>query len=277
MAKRWVVKLPVGYGYLPVLTEVMPNECVTDEITRLMGNEPDSDSCWSSYELPSGYVLVVHNQANPQVRDGEKAKIQTLNPMATGLSGSEICGVAVICRLDGHGSPAPIGDDDANGVMPVLSGLFDKYCRVEPESYRAPRLCFVEEINPGRGFAYFSDGCIVHNDYVGWDLAPAFQYAEPPFTTNETRIVAVVYDCAALALPDDVRMWNGWSANAINSGKSHWLETRDRREKLGHDCTLEAFVKVVRDNGGVVYIQEAAGKDEETEETGKTEQTEGIE
>ena len=257
MAKAWIIRLSAGYGFLPVAVEVDKYATdVSDELTKMMGNKPDSEDCWKAVELDAGYLLVFHNQQNPQIVDPDKAKMDTYNPMASGLANESVRGIAAIVRPDGEGNPCSLDDDEVGAAMPVLSSLFDRFCRVDPGPYDVAKLCFVEEIDPGRGFAYFSVGVVPHGFFIGWDRAPAVQYAEAPRSFENCRIVTVVYDCPQLVLPNDVKAWSGWSADAINEGRCHWLESRDGAVKLDRNTSISDFVKAVRDLGGIVYIQE---------------------
>ena len=263
MAKSWIIRLSAGYGFLPVASEIAAvapelggNIGIEDKMTEMMGNKPDASDCWRAIGLDADYLLVFHNQKRLQIENLEKAKINAFNPMASGLANERVMGVAVVVKAGEEGGPYALDDAEVEAVMPVLSRLFDKYCRVDPGPYGVANLCFVEEINPGRGFAYFSVGAVPPNFFIGWDRAPAVQYAEPPRTCNGCTIVTVVYDCPDLVLPDDVKSWSGWSAEAINEGKCHWLESRDGSVKLGRLTSIADFVKSVRDLGGIVYIEE---------------------
>ena len=272
MAKSWIIRLSAGYGFLPVASEIAAvdpvlggNIGVEDKMTEMMGNEPDASNCWKAITLDSDYLLVFHHPKHPKIKNLEKARLDCYNPMASGLANSRVMGIAVVVKAGEEGYPCALNDAEVEAVMPILSRLFDKYCRVDPGPYVAANLCFVEEIDPGRGFAYFSVGAVPPDFFIGWDLAPAVQYAEPPRTCNGCTIVTVVYDCPDLVLPDNVKSWSGWSAEAINEGKCHWLESRDGSVKLGHLTSIADFVKAVRDLGGIVYIEEKAEKGEKSE------------
>lgn len=112
-------------------------------------------------------------------------------------------------------------------------------------------LAYVEELAPGKGFAYFMYGSENPGAFVGWDREPRFMYAEPPFDTLRASVDVVGYIAPGLVVGD-----RETSVTGMSSGGKAWLSSRDGSVSFGADTTVDGFVEALRGIRGAKVFTE---------------------
>lgn len=218
------------------------------------------DSLWTgspeSCRLFDGMMLVFqHRDSLECVRSGDRDAHTTENAVASELAGF-----------------SRVSDDRIYGPAYIVSGQ-DKMCGVGPKYVAdhltesllsltevAPKrvnrmwsgeLAYVDELAPGKGFAYFMYGSENPGTFVGWDREPRQMYAEPPFETLRISVDVVGYIAPGLLLDD-----RETSVVRMAGSTARWLSSRDGGVSLGTWTTMDDFIETVsRMNDSKVFIE----------------------
>lgn len=129
---------------------------------------------------------------------------------------------------------------------------------------REPILCYLEA-----PWAWFTTANLtdVHGD--DWDDAPYEHNAGAPYEWCEYmaetgveryKVVAVAFEGGPMYWrePCDGHLNSPFSVEQINEGAAPWLASYDGSIKVNAGTPLSAFKRVIKDNGGRVWVEEGA-------------------
>lgn len=215
----------------------------------LMTREPESAPLFNGM-----FLVFQHRDSLECVRAGDDNVGLVENTLASELAGfnnpgdDRIYDSAFIVSMTDNCTIGGISEEDANRLHKILS-------KVDTPKDMNPlwggKLAYVEELSPGKGFAYFVFGSENPSAFVGWDREPRAMYAEPPFDTPRVNVERVGYIAPGLVVTDSEA-----SVLKMACCRKPWLVSREAGVEVPALCGIDEFKEAVRKSGGNVFTED---------------------